>query len=1086
MRWIYSILCFFVLGTYTYAQQGLDSLIAPSSISLDQVEYLSLPLLNNEALLAAELERRSPGVAPRFAESIEVDVRPDQFGLWEFLPDGRAVWRLRITSPDAHSLNLGFTEYYMPPGGQMIIYDPDGTQILGPFSVADNDIHKQLWTPVFPGDELVLEVQLPTTAIASLRLRLTSVNHDFLGFLSIASGACNLDVICGTQDGFPIVDLYRDIIQSIAVIGRNGDTFCTGFLVNNTNYDCTPYFMTAYHCEINQYNASSVVAYWNYQNSECRQPESAASGDTGDGQLNNFNTGAIWRSASQQTDFTLLELDDPIPVSADAYFAGWSRSVNPPQDTLLCIHHPDGAEKRISIAYEDAHVGSWGGGSAEVPNGNHIIVPDWTIGSTESGSSGAPLFNSDKKVVGQLHGGAASCNNNSYDSFGWFRSSWNGGGTPQTRLRDWLDPIDANPLEIEGRWLSSCSATIELADNITEACSPGEALFYIEVSEFFANEVELSTDGLPLNSFATFTPNPAPPGSVANLSVILPGETPTGSILFSIIADDGTIETSVGANIQVNSGLPSSPLPQSPYNNEIGTSLAPVISWSALPNAFNYEIAIASDPSFENIIIQADNIMTNSFQSIPLDAYTTYFYRVRARNICGWGEWSGVRRFTTAATSCSVLPAEDLPKLIHEYANDYVTSTINISDAGTVGSIRLTNLDISHTYVGDLSAILQSPSGTIIELFHRPGVPINPYGCDQNNILVDFYDDAPLSSDLFENTCTSGNYAITGSYQPLESLSELIGEPITGPWKLTIIDHENQDGGQLNNWQLEICKAYPADTPEVFLTSVQGCSDTLNTYELFVGYGFQDSVLLNTYSVPGGVSMSFSSNPAPPGTYVTILVNDAEYALSSNFILTADDGVNMHICNIPLDIVEQPIAPALYTPDNESPVFLDDLLFSWTPITGIDTFIINIARDFAMTDIVHQAIVTDPFYNLFVPLEAGIYYWNVTSANRCGKEESETFLFYFEGTATNTEETEDEVTLNIFPNPASSQLQLRWDNKSSSLSQGILYNMNGMKVQDFSFYQSTVLDVHHLPAGLYLIKVENEGKIISQRIVVQH
>jgi len=44
-------------------------------------------------------------------------------------------------------------------------------------------------------------------------------------------------------------------------------------------------------------------------------------------------------------------------------------------------------------------------------------------------------------VVGQLHGGLAACENDLPDWYGRFSISWSGGGTPNSRLSDWLDPL---------------------------------------------------------------------------------------------------------------------------------------------------------------------------------------------------------------------------------------------------------------------------------------------------------------------------------------------------------------------------------------------------------------------------------------------------------------------------------------------------------------------------------------------------------------------------------------------------------------------------------------------------------------------
>ena len=134
----------------------------------------------------------------------------------------------------------------------------------------------------------------------------------------------------------------------MAVISTGGSTFCTGFLVNNTSQDMKGYFMTANHCGINSGTAPSLVAYWNYENSWCRPVNDPINGQPGDGMLNQYNTGSIFRSSSSASDFTLVELDDPINPAFNVYWAGWDHS-GADATNATAIHHPNTDEKRISF-----------------------------------------------------------------------------------------------------------------------------------------------------------------------------------------------------------------------------------------------------------------------------------------------------------------------------------------------------------------------------------------------------------------------------------------------------------------------------------------------------------------------------------------------------------------------------------------------------------------------------------------------------------------------------------------------------------------------------------------------------------------
>ncbi len=401
-------------------------------------DHIQLAPLDAEALLREDATRSADGLPPRFAVPHEVVLTPENAGTWAMAEPGTLRWRLRISSVGARSINLGFTGYEMPEGGSLRIYAADGRQTFRAFTVEDNEAHGQLWTPPVPGDEVVVEVTIPEHMLEFLWLELGSINVGYRGFFDDAarsgaerSGSCNLDVVCGAADGYPQVDDWRDEIPGVAVISTGGSTFCTGFTVNNTAQDLTPYFMTAYHCGVDAGDAPSLVAFWNYENSYCRPPGSGASGGSGDGSLTQFNTGSIFRAAYSPSDFTLLELDDPIDPAYEVSLLGWDRS-GANATSAVAIHHPSTDEKRWSLETAPTTTTSYLGSS--VPgDGTHERVADWDIGTTEPGSSGSPLFNQDHQVIGQLHGGYAACGNNDPDWYGKLSVSWVGGGTSSTR-----------------------------------------------------------------------------------------------------------------------------------------------------------------------------------------------------------------------------------------------------------------------------------------------------------------------------------------------------------------------------------------------------------------------------------------------------------------------------------------------------------------------------------------------------------------------------------------------------------------------------------------------------------------------------
>ncbi|HEV8241001.1 MAG TPA: hypothetical protein VGS57_16665 [Thermoanaerobaculia bacterium] len=409
------------------------------------------------------------GIPPRYAIAEKVAITPADRGTWERLPDGRLLWRLRIIGREGTtSLNFGFSRFTMSEHGQLVVYSTDGKQVLRPFTAEDNEAHGELWTPPVIGDDVIVELSVPEGELGAVALQLGSIDQGYRGFGTnplVKSGSCNLDVEC-LDPG----DSWRATMRAAAVISTGGSRFCSGSLINDTANDHKMYFMTANHCSVNSGNAASLVAFWNYQNSFCRTPGSAQSGQPGDGSLAQFHTGSFFRAANSPSDFTLVELDDPPVPAYNHHWAGWDRSTGDPACSagVPCagIHHPNTDEKRITYSITNMATTSYNNPSSP-GDGTHLWVhwatdppgPFTVPGVTEPGSSGSPLYNAAHRYVGQLHGGPSACGatgDSLSDYYGRFSVSWTGGGTDSTRLSNWLDAGNTGATFTDG--IDNCTA----------------------------------------------------------------------------------------------------------------------------------------------------------------------------------------------------------------------------------------------------------------------------------------------------------------------------------------------------------------------------------------------------------------------------------------------------------------------------------------------------------------------------------------------------------------------------------------------------------------------------------------------------
>ncbi len=380
-----------------------------------------------DQMAADDARREADGLPYRFAVPVDVALTPDNAGTWESLPDGRALWRLRVASPGVLSLNLGFARTELPTGARLLVYPATDPAAARRLDSEAREGHGQIWTPVFLTDELVVELTVPQTARPEIDLELSSVGRGYRFFgedTSDKAGTCNIDVIC--PDG----DDWRGEIDTVGLVQRDGSILCTGFMVNNAANDGRPLFMTAFHCHVDEGSAPSLVVYWNFQSPVC--------GDQSGGELTQTSSGSTLLAAYVTSDFSLLELDEPPAAVFGVKYAGWNRSSTNPTGAV-CIHHPRSDEKSISFENDPLSTTFYLSATPSA-EGDHLRVFDWDVGTTEGGSSGSPLFDTEHRVVGQLHGGYAACGNDLADWYGRFSVSWEGGGTLATRLRDHLDP----------------------------------------------------------------------------------------------------------------------------------------------------------------------------------------------------------------------------------------------------------------------------------------------------------------------------------------------------------------------------------------------------------------------------------------------------------------------------------------------------------------------------------------------------------------------------------------------------------------------------------------------------------------------
>lgn len=797
------------------------------------VQRLTTPGIDRDWVEVQDIKKMQAGEpVTRFAIAHMHKVAPTQFGTWDQPNATTKRWRMAIASPEANSINLGFTRFNLPEGAELTLLDKKGQAQFRSFTAADNDDHGQLWTPMVTGDELTLVLTVPADRAKAVELELGSINHGYRGLSEVPwfakSGACNVDVVC------PEGDDWREEIRSVAALTLNGVDQCSGALVNNARGDLTPYFLTAAHCSFGSASgAAGMVAYWNFENSTCRAPGSGASGGAGDGTRTQFNTGAIHRATRTATDFTLVEFDDPIDPAVNPFWAGIdARDQTTP--SAVAIHHPSVDEKRISFENDPTTITTYLQ-NAIPGDGTHLRVTNWDLGTTEGGSSGSPLFSPDKHIIGQLHGGYASCTSATSDWYGRVALSWAAGGTAATQLKDWLDPDNTGTLVIDGRNEVEAPFDLALDPTAIEACGlEGTATVDIDVLQAepgFTDDITLSVNNVPAGATSSLSDTVVtPPGSsVLTLSGL--AGVATGNYTLQVSGTDGVDIVNKNLGLSLVADVPGAATLVSPANG--GTASTTVsLAWNAIAGASSYQVELDDDADFSSPIL--DQVVTGTTAQVTgLDVETQYHWRVTATNGCGEGATSTVYTFTTGLEYCAA-PAAAIP----DNSATGVSSTITIPSGGSITDLQV-GFEVTHTWIGDVSATLSNGTTSVV-IFDRPGVPASQFGCSGDNADIILDDAATL---IAETNCTTATPAYTPGehYRPNNPLAGFDGASLAGTWTLTVRDNASGDTGSLVGWCLIPSTEAGGNTPPAGTTIPDAQASVGTAYTYDVGAYFSDA-----------------------------------------------------------------------------------------------------------------------------------------------------------------------------------------------------------------------------------------------------
>ena len=368
-----------------------------------------------EDVLSTDMNTEKPF---QYCKSLEVNYTLSD-GNWVDLESGR-LWFLTFESAGAHLLSFVINDFHLPTGASLYIVNQEGTTLYGPVKDGSIQNRKGFLTDAIDGSIVTILLFEPKSHVEKSSLRITRVNHYYADSRSDPTRSgndCTIDVAC-----IPGWDFEADGIGRLFVLHNDGLFSGSGALVMTADRSFKGYFLTAMHV-VDGGTLESVSFFYRRKTCNGNQEYTRVT-------CYNIVERASWGAA----DMALLEILDLPTNNQKLTWLGWDRSGNSSYGGY-CLHHPYGINP-TKISKELDQIGTYSS------NSNYWDVT-FDVSTTMEGSSGGPLLDSNRRIIGvkkgTVEGGSNDCEN-LRKIFGKFSKFWTGGFTDNSRLSNWLDP----------------------------------------------------------------------------------------------------------------------------------------------------------------------------------------------------------------------------------------------------------------------------------------------------------------------------------------------------------------------------------------------------------------------------------------------------------------------------------------------------------------------------------------------------------------------------------------------------------------------------------------------------------------------
>ncbi len=253
-QFIFILIGIFLLNVSSYSQikskLSKEKFVSPKGyFDVDTLKTKKqLPKIDLKKLLKEDESEQLLGFPYRFGVDIDVDYSSENSGKWFIREDSSRVWKLKIHSMGALSLNLIFSKLILPQEAILYIYNNTRTMTYGPIRAQNVKNPDRFSTDLIQGNTIILELFEPRDVFGNSYVQIKKVIHGYKNmfpqaFLYGDGDDCHIDVNCYSSG------TIQDQSDGVAMVLLDENTrHCSGVLLNNGCQDFTPNILTAFHC----------------------------------------------------------------------------------------------------------------------------------------------------------------------------------------------------------------------------------------------------------------------------------------------------------------------------------------------------------------------------------------------------------------------------------------------------------------------------------------------------------------------------------------------------------------------------------------------------------------------------------------------------------------------------------------------------------------------------------------------------------------------------------------------------------------------------------------------------------------------